>query len=167
MLVNVIAGTVVGLLATALLYTLHFAGLLKTGLGSQLLFLALAFHITGLIAALGYHRHRAGEGGAPFARLFGAGLMVSLFAGVVLAAGTHLFVTVVEPGYLDWLKASSLERLAASELPAEEQAAHRGQIEQLTPLGYAVQTLISTLIAGFFLSLTLAAFLRMRTLRSA
>ena len=41
-----------------------------------------------------------------FAMLFGAGLMVSLIAGIVLALGTHIFVTVVEPGHLEWLKQS-------------------------------------------------------------
>ena len=168
MLVNGIAGAVVGLLATALLYALHFAGVLKTPLGSQLLFLTLAFHITGLIAALGLHRHRAkSDGGASFAMLFGAGLMVSLVAGVVLALGTHIFVTVVEPGHLEWLKQSSLERMAEAEMSEEDKALHREQIEQLTPAAYSVQTLTSTLIAGFFLTITLAAFLRMRVLRSA
>ncbi|MEM8997697.1 MAG: DUF4199 domain-containing protein [Acidobacteriota bacterium] len=163
--INLIVGAAVGLLAAGLLYGAHAVEVLRTPLGSKLLLLTLVFHIAGLVVALGLHRYRAREeGGAPFSRLFGAGLMVSLAAGVVLALATQVFVTAVAPDYLDWVKASSLERLEqVTELGDEERAMHRRQVEQLTPQSYSVQTLTSTLVAGFFLSLTFAALLRMRT----
>lgn len=165
MLLNVIVGVVVGLAQTGLLFTLNFAGILRTERGGQLLMLALAFHIVGLLWALGRHRAKAGEEGAPFARLFGAGLMVSLIIGIVVATGSMVFMDAVDPSYLDWVKESSREQLQALELEAEEEQAHEDRLAQLTPVGYAMQGLMGTLMTGLFLSLTLSAFLRIRVLR--
>ncbi|MEM1177257.1 MAG: DUF4199 domain-containing protein [Acidobacteriota bacterium] len=168
MKINLIVGAVVGLLAAGLLFVLHATEVLRTPLGSQLLILTLAFHVTGLIVALGFHRHRAkDEGGAPFSRLFGAGLMVSLIVGVILGLGTQVFVTHVDPTYLDWVKETSLEQLdQMEEISEEEKARHREQVERLTLEGYAVETLKRTLVVGFFLSLTLAALFRMRAVQA-
>ncbi|MEM6794656.1 MAG: DUF4199 domain-containing protein [Acidobacteriota bacterium] len=166
MLLNLIVGVAVGLGQTGLLLVLHFAGVLRSQQGGRFLMLALAFHIVGLLWALGRHRAAASpEEGAPFSKLFGAGLMVSLIAGVVVAAGSLVFLEGIDPSYLDWIRESSRERLEALELPAEELEIQEQRLDQLTAAGYAMQGLMGTLMTGFFLSLTLAAFLRMRVIR--
>lgn len=164
MLLNVVTGLVVGIASASLIYVLHFLGVLRTPLGGQLLLLAIVFHTTGLLFAL--LRQRARDTDIPFARLFGAGLMLSLIAGLALAVGSYLFLTVVDPTYIDWVKERSREQLEAfPDLPVEERAAGEEQIAALTPGAYATQGLVGTLMIGFLLSLTLSAFLRMRVLR--
>lgn len=93
--------------------------------------------------------------------------MLSLVAGLTLAAGSYVFLTTVDPTYIDWVKERSVEQLDAfPDLSAEERAANEEQIAALTPGAYATQGLVGTMMLGFLLSLTLSAFLRMRVLRA-
>lgn len=168
MRLNLLIGLVVGLLSAGLLFVLHGLGMLRTPAGEQMLYFAVAFHITGLITVMALQRSRAvkADVDAPlFARLFGSGLMVSLISGCVVAAGTLLFMEVQDPSYLDWIKERSLIQLASFELPPEESEAQRQQIVDLSARVYATRALVGTLISGFFLSLTIAAFMRIRMLR--
>lgn len=170
MLLNLITGVLIGLGSSVLLYTLHFQGLLRTPLGGRLLMGAMLIHAVGLLAALWRHRSVGGFGGevdVPFIRLFGAGLVISLIAGLVVAQGSWLFIQVVDPTYLEWIRERSLEALAASPAPAAEKAQQAEAIRATTPLGYATQGLMGTLFFGLLLSLTLAALLRIRVLRTA
>ncbi|MCG8457897.1 MAG: DUF4199 domain-containing protein [Holophagales bacterium] len=168
MLLNLVTGLLVGLGSTGLLYVLHFQGLLREPLGERLWLGAMLIHAVGLLVALWRHRGSAGnEADVPFSRLFGAGLAVSFVAGAVAAQGAWLFVGVVDPSYLDWLRQSSLDALAAqAEMDAAERSAQEAAIAAITPARYAVQVLMGTLFTGFFLSLTLSALMRVRVLRT-
>ena len=169
MLLNLITGVLIGLGSSVLLYTLHFQGLLRTPLGGRLLMGAMLIHGVGLLAALWRHRSVGGAGGeidVPFSRLFGAGLVISMIAGLVVAQGSWLFIQVVDPTYLEWIQERSLEAVAESGMTADEQAMQVEAIRGITPLRYATQGLMGTLFFGLLLSLTLAALLRIRVLRT-
>ncbi|MEM8929982.1 MAG: DUF4199 domain-containing protein [Acidobacteriota bacterium] len=164
MLFNLITGAVVGLASASLIYILHFAEVLRTPLGGQLLLLAILFLTSGLLTAL--MRHRVREPEIAFGRLLGAGLAISMVAGLVLAIGSYVFTTTVDPTYLDFIRERSLEQLSQMDLPVEERAANEAQIAAINPSGYAMQGLFGTLVTGFLLSMTISAFLRMRVVRA-
>ncbi|MEL7061659.1 MAG: DUF4199 domain-containing protein, partial [Acidobacteriota bacterium] len=98
MTLNVLGGVVLGAASSALIIVLHAVGLLRTPVGGRLLMAALFLHAIVLIWVMSRH---ARDEAASFARLLGAGLAVSLTAAVVMALGSYVFVTAVDPSHLD------------------------------------------------------------------
>lgn len=162
MKINLGAGLAVGLLDFLLLCTLHWTGVLKTDLGVRLLMLTLFTHALGLIVAMVVLRRQ--EGGAGFARLFGAGLLVSLVAGVTAAGGMYVFLQRIDPTYLDYMLEDQ-RRHVIETWPEDQRDAALAQLDATTPAVYAGRgTIGGYMIRGFFLTLMLAAILRLRIL---
>lgn len=162
MKINLVAGLAVGLLDFLLLCTLHWTGILKTDLGVRLLMLTLFTHALGLIVAMVVLRRR--ERGAGFARLFGAGLLVSLVGGVIAAGGMFVFLQQVDPTYLDFMLDDQRQQVIDN-WPEDQRAAALAQLDATTPAAYAGRgTVGGYMIRGFFLTLMLSAILRLRIL---
>lgn len=170
MRLNLVAGLLIGGFGVVLTLGLHAAGLLRQPIGGRLSVLVLAVHAGTLVWALARHRVLARPDPVPFSRLVGAGLLISLVAGLVLLGGSLLFTTTIDPSYLPWLQesmASELEAAASEGVSADELAAQREAVEALTPTAYALQWLSGALFMGFLLTLPIAVLLRVGALRSA
>ncbi|MEM1202803.1 MAG: DUF4199 domain-containing protein [Acidobacteriota bacterium] len=172
MKLNVVAGLVLGLLSVAILYVCHWTGWLRTPAGENGLPLATGLlHILLLIWALRRHRNLARPEGVPFARLFGAGLLISLVGGITVAFGNLLLTQVLDPGFFDWAMERArfhlAEQMATMEgLTEADRQARLAILDAATPEGFAVQRMVQTLILGAFLSLPVAALVRLRSLKS-
>lgn len=160
---NLVVGVLVGLAELAFLWGMDLAGVLQSDLGARLLQFMLFFHALGLIVAM--VRVRQVEGAAIFARLLGAGLMVTFVAAVTAGAGNVFFLNVVEPGYLDWVMEQTREDIA--DWPEDRKAQAEEQIAATTPAVYATRGAMYYLVRGLLLSLLLAAVLRLRILRGS
>jgi Protein of unknown function (DUF4199) len=166
MKLNVLGGLAVASIALAVLLGLHISGSLRSPDAGSIFFLTIAGHAVVLIVVLRRHHLKLAPEQASFFRLLGAGLLLSLIAGLLIALGSYLFAARVDPTYLDWLLEVSREQIAAAGLPAE---AAQNELERLqgfaTPRGYALQSLIGALSTGFVLTLLISVILRLRALR--
>ena len=164
MILNVMAGLVVGLFATSLFWGLHYLGELRSTLGSQALWAAVIFHALTLVVTL--WRQRSRELDIPFPKLLAAGLVVTLIAAMVSGLGTWIFMTWIDPGFLDWVKEQSLAQLAELPLDEEQRRTQLEAVQASTPSSFIVQGMIAVLIRGFLLTLPIAALIRLRRVRS-
>lgn len=157
---NLIGGLTIGLAAIVVIHGLLLAGLMRTTLGAYLMMLILVVHAGVLIWV--FRRHvKAGQG--RFTQLLGAGMVISLLAGLVAGAGSMLYTEVSDPGYLSWLREESTLRLQQSPLSAVEKESRRVRIvESVRQPQYALQTVIGSMVSGLLLSFLLAVILRQR-----
>ena len=158
---NLIVGILIGLVELALLWGMDLAGVLQSDLGARMLRFMLFVHAVGLIVVM--VRLRQKEGSAGFARLLGAGLMVSFLAGMTAAGATYFFLEVVEPDYLGWVIEETRDDIA--DWPEDRRVQAEAQLEATTPGVYASRGTMAYLLRGLLLSLLLAAVLRLRILR--
>ena len=159
---NLLVGALIGLVEFLLLWGLDLAGVLRSDTGARSLQFMLFVHALGLIVVM--VRLRQTEGAASFPKLLAAGLMVSFVAGLTAAAGTFVFLEVVEPGYLDWVLDQTRQDIA--DWPDDQRALAVEQLAATTPGVYASRGAVSYLVRGLLLSLLLAAVLRLRILRT-
>lgn len=168
MKLNLLGGVLVGLFSSLVFYGLYWSGMLRSEEGGKFLFLASAAHAAALILVLSRHRANALPAAIPFFKLFGAGLFLSFVAGVVVAIGSFLFTTQVDPTYLPWVIEETAAHLKTLELPeAELQQQLASLPERVTPGSYAFQGLVGLCMTGLFLTLVIAAFLRIRAMKLA
>lgn len=171
MRLNVAAGLLIGGFGVALTLLLFATGQLREPIGGRLAPLSLAVHAGTLVWALARHRKLAKPEPVSFARLVGAGLLISLVAGVVLFVGALALTTSIDPDYLPWLRESmtrDLEAAAADGLVADDAlAAQRAEIDTLQPMSFALQWLTGPLVMGLLLTLPIAMLLRVGALRHA
>lgn len=166
MKLNILGGLLVGLMANLIFYGLHFTGLLRTPDGAKVLFLASGVHAAVIILVLSRHRSQALPEAIPFAKLMGAGLFLSLVAGLCTAAGLLVFTTQVDKTHLAWVVEQSTEQAKTMGLSEAELQAHIASLPELvTPWSLAFQGLAGTCIVGFFLSLVIGALLRLRAVQ--
>ena len=160
MRINLIAGLLVGLMATGLFYGLHVLGQLRTDFGTQFMWTAVAFHVALLGGAMWRHHKVDPEIG--FSRLLASGLLISLVGALVSGLGTWIFVTFVDPTFFEWMRDQSAAQLAEFPLSDEERAAQLELLSKATPTSFVIQGITSTLMRGFLLSLPIAALMRLR-----
>ncbi len=166
MKLNLLGGLLVGVLSNLIFLTVYWSGLLRTDSGGRLLFLISAVHAVVLIVVLSRHRQNALPDAVPFAKLFGAGLFLSFVAGVFTGMGSYTFTTLIDPTHLDWVIEKSVEYVKTLELPeAELQKEIAEMPSRVSPVTYAIQGLIGICTTGFFLSLVIAALLRIRAVQ--
>jgi hypothetical protein len=163
MKLNLAFGVLLGLFSSGLVYLLYHFGWLRTPEGTRLLLLNPLFHSLLVIVALIRHRAAAMPDNVPFARLFGAGLLISFVGGALSAFGAWIFTSYVDPTHLEWVKEQTARHILESGRPAAEIEAQLGQLAgQATPGAYAAQSLFAVLVIGFLLSLVVSALLRLR-----
>lgn len=166
MRLNLLGGVLVGLFSNLVFYGLYWSGMLRSEEGGKFLFLASAAHAAALILVLSRHRASALPAAVSFATLFGAGLFLSFVAGVVTAFGSYVFTTQVDPTYIGWVIEETGAHLKTLELPAAElQQQLAGLPERVTPGSYAFQGLVGVCMTGLFLTLVIAALLRIRAMQ--
>lgn len=164
MKVNLIAGFALGLFSAISLVALHQLGLLRSpDTARWMLALTMTVHSVILILALLRHRAAAGADGMPFSRFLGAGLFISFLGGVISAISSWVFVTWVDPSHLEWVRAETVAQIQQSGLSGAELEQQLAQLPaQIPPAAYAIQALRALLIMGLFLSVVIAALLRLR-----
>jgi len=166
MKLNVLGGLLVGVASNLIFLLTYWAGILRTEKGGYVLLLASAVHAIVLILVLSRHRSDALPNAVPFARLFGAGLMLSFVAGLFAAIGSYTFTTLIDPTYLGWIVERSIEYIKTLEMPeAQLQEEIAAMPSRVSAVSYAIQGLIGVCMTGFFLSLVISALLRLRAMK--
>ena len=166
MKLNLLGGVIVGMFSNLVFYALYWADLLRSEDGARLLFLASGLHAAVLIGVLSKHRSAALPEAIPFAKLFGAGLILSFVAGICTSLGSYYFTTQVDPSYLGWITEQSIAHLKTMDLPEAQLNAEIAALpSRVTPGSYAFQGLVGVCITGFVLTLVIGALLRLRAMQ--
>lgn len=163
MLLNLIAGLLLGLFSGSLYFVLHALELLRTASAGQLFWAAVICH--GVILLLVLWRQRSADPRIGFARLLASGLMVSLIGALITGLGVWLFVSFVDPTFIDWLREQSLARLDQLGLSEDQRSLQEAQIRSADKGNFVTQAVMAVLFRGFLFSLPLAALLRLRAAR--
>jgi hypothetical protein len=152
-------GLIIGVLCSAWMFVMGFAGWYSDPVSSRLFFLVIAIEAGGLLWGL---RRTAALGRAYAAQVL-AGTMMAIVAGVIITAASLLLTTVVFPDYFAQVQSSyrtSLQKQGMSE--ADIAAAAEANAASATPMAQAESGFIGTLITGIVASAVIAAFVRGR-----
>jgi hypothetical protein len=152
-------GLLIGVLCSAWMFVMGFAGWYTDPALSNLFFLVIAIEVAGLVWGL---RRTAALGRAYGAQVL-AGTMMAIVAGVIIIAASLVFTTAVFPEYLTQVQDSyrvSLQKQGMSE--AEIGAAVQANSASATPMAQAESGFIGTLVTGIVASALIAVFVRRR-----
>jgi hypothetical protein len=152
-------GLSIGVLCGIWTFVMGFTGWYKDPRLASLFFLVVLIEVGGLFWGL---RRTAAEG-----RTYGgqivAGALMAVIAGVVIIASSLLFTMVAFPDYFQELEAIQRQLLAArgasaAEIETDVLAFRSGA----TPMSYAMNGFIATLVTGIIASALIAIAVRAR-----
>ena len=105
-------------------------------------------------------RITAGEG-RTYGKQVAAGVLMSVFGGIVIFFGSLLFTTVLFPHYFEDIRRVTEEVLKAKGLSPDSIKSQMDlQATAQTPLVSALSGFIGTIVTGLIISLVVAAFVR-------
>lgn len=156
-----IYGGLIALAGAVLTFGMDAAGLEADPASSQLLGLVgLLFPIIGIVLAIRSAKN-ADPGPFSFGDGFKQGALVSLVAAVLAAVFTYLYVTAVNPDYLDAVRAATEAQLRERGLTGPEfEQAQSLQAGMSTPGAVSSIGFMTQLILGLIVSAVAAAILR-------
>lgn len=150
------AGLVLGLAVELWVYVMGILGWYKDPVLLNFFWLVILIQIGVLIWGL-----RLTADGKTYGAQVGAGVLMSLVGGVIIALGSILFTTVVFPNYFEELRAASEEMMRKQVLSEEEIETQLDSMAPLqTPIMQAIQGFFGTLVTGLLASLVIAIFIR-------
>jgi hypothetical protein len=153
------AGLLIGVLCGVWTFVMGFTGWYRDPALATMFFMVIAIEIGGLTWGL---RRTAAQGRGYWSQIV-AGAMMSIVAGVIIIGSSLLFTTVAFPDYfreVEQIRRTMLEQQGKN--PAEIEAAIQEFRSGATPMGYAMQGFIGTLITGILASALIAIRLRAR-----
>ncbi|QEC53401.1 uncharacterized protein DUF4199 [Anseongella ginsenosidimutans] len=147
-----------GLIAGAVMILLslisYYAGMMQNAAIQWLSYILLAL---GIFFGVRHHRDKELGGYISFGRGLGTGVLISLFAGILLSAFILLFYGVIDPGALEELKRLQEEGMYEKGMSDEQIDM---SLKFVNPGFMAMVTLPMMTFFGFIISLVIAAILK-------
>lgn len=154
-------GGIIGLVNLVWLYAAFYLGMHTSSMGQFWMFMAIWFVMNIGLYAVALRTLRAGCESWSFGRGLGAGAIMGVVSAIVAALSQVGYFTVVNPDWQEYLVGRTEEFLHQQGLPAEQIEV---QLEKtragVTLPVYAVQSAVTALLTGLFLSAVLMGFLR-------
>lgn len=156
-----IYGGLVAVAGAILTFVMGAMGLESNQQASQFIgLLGFLFPIVGVVLAIRSAKN-ADPGPFSFGDGFKQGLLVALVAAVLGAVFTYLYVTAINPGYLDSMREAANAQLRQQGLgPRELQQMEAMQSGMTSPGAVTAIAFFSQLIAGAIISAVAAAIMR-------
>lgn len=150
-------GLLIGILCGAWMFVIGFTGWYRDPVMLNMFYLVIVIQLAVLVWGL---RQTAARGRG-YGGQIGAGMLMSLIAGVIIVASSILFTAVVFPDYFQELQAIQAEMLRAQGKSDGEIAAMLAMTAPMqTPLMNALTGFAGTIGTGLVGSLIIAAFIR-------
>ncbi|GEO06504.1 hypothetical protein AAE02nite_41680 [Adhaeribacter aerolatus] len=143
------------------MYLEFLAGFHGSEVGRYTGFAALLFTILGIYFGIRAYRNHDRAGRINFWQGVLAGVVISIFAGVITAAFTFVYLQYINPGFVDFmvnLKRQTLEQQGATEVQIQSNEMVTREIFQ--PLPQALRSFGGYLAAGSLFSLIMAGLLK-------
>ncbi len=151
------AGILIGVLCGVWTFVMGFTGWYKDPVLLNLFWVVIVIQIALLVWAL----KKTAAAGRRYGAQVLAGTLISLFAGVLIFAGSLLFTTVVFPNYFAEITALQ-EQMLRDQGKTEEVIRTTMDLaaKTNTPMASAVGGFIGTVVTGLLASLVIAGFVR-------
>jgi hypothetical protein len=95
-----------------------------------------------------------------YGKSLGAGMIILVYAAIIVAVYTYLLYKVIDPGLIDKTIAASTAKLEAKGMPESAiDAATKMQAKMLKPAIISLTQVFSTLFMGFLMSLVTSIFI--------
>ena len=158
-----IYGIVTGILIAGYMYLAYLTDAYHYQLGQFTGLVSLVLTVLGIFFGMRAYRQYSRQGIMSYWQGVLAGVLISVFAGLITAAFTFVYLQYINPGFVDILvelKRRNLMQQGASEVQVQSNAIVNREIYQ--PLPQALLALGGYVAAGCLLSLIAAGFLKSR-----
>lgn len=156
-----ICGLITGLVISGWMYLEFLAGFHGTATGRYTGFAALLFTILGIYFGIRAYRNRERAGKINFWQGVLAGVVISVFAGLVTALFTFAYLQYLNPGFVDYMV--NLNRQTMIQHGATDVQIQSNEIvtrEMFRPIPQAMRAFGGYLAAGSLFSLIIAGLLK-------
>lgn len=152
-------GLIMGVALVILSLITYLAGAIKAP--TWVSFINYAIMIGIIIWGTMKYRDEVLSGAISYGNALGFGVLISLFAGIIVAVFTFLLTTVIDPDYIGKILALTEEELVKRGMSDDQiEAAIEMQKKFMSPLIISVSALFGMVVMGFIFSLITSIFLK-------
>lgn len=152
-------GLIMGVVLVILSLITYWAGVVKPPFWLSIINYAIMVGI--IVWGTKKYRDEALEGAITYGNALGFGVLISLFAGVIVAVFTYIQFTLIDPDLISKLLAIAEEELVNTGMPDDQiETALEMQKKFMTPLITTISALIGMVVMGFIFSLITSIFLK-------
>ncbi|MGV3589651.1 MAG: DUF4199 domain-containing protein [Adhaeribacter sp.] len=156
-----ISGIITGLVISGWMYLEFLAGFHGSAVGRYTGFAALIFTILGIFFGIRAYRIKERAGQMNFWQGVLAGVVISVFAGLITAIFTFVYFSYINPGFVDYmvnLNRQTLEQHGATDVQVQSNEIVTRELFQ--PLPQALRAFGGYVAAGSLFSLIIAGLLK-------
>lgn len=152
-------GLIMGVTLVILGLITYLAGAVKTP--TWVSFINYAIMIGIIIWGTKKYRDEVLSGAISYGNALGFGVLISLFAGIIVAVFSFLLTTVIDPDYIGKILTIAEEELVNRGMSDDQiEAAIEMQKKFMTPLIISISSLLGMVVMGFIFSLITSIFLK-------
>jgi hypothetical protein len=152
-------GLIMGVALVILSLITYLAGAVKAP--TWVSFINYAIMIGIIIWGTMKYRDEVLSGAISYGNALGFGVLISLFAGIIVAVFTYIQITLIDPDFISKMLAIVEEELVKRGMPDEQiEMAVEMQKKFMTPLIMTVSSLLGMVVMGFIFSLITSIFLK-------
>ncbi len=152
-------GLIMGVILVIVSLVTYLFGVMKTPTWVNIINYAIiiAIIVWGTIK----YRNEVLGGSITYGNALGFGVLITLFAGIIVAVFTLLLATVIDPDYADKLLVMAEEEMVKTGIPDEQmEMALDMQKKFMTPVFISLSSLFGMVLMGFIFSLITSIFLK-------
>ncbi|MBK7682504.1 MAG: DUF4199 domain-containing protein [Bacteroidia bacterium] len=123
--------------------------------------LSMAIPVICIVFATKEYKATIGNGWMKFSDVFKQGLLIFVIGGIITAAYTVLYVTVIDPEFMTFIQEKQMNKMLEMGMPEEQVEQQLNMSAKFqTPFWMFTWTLLGTLLIGTLISLIMAAVLK-------
>lgn len=158
---NMNFGAIAGFAIIIVTVLLYFFNLTQNFAVSIIIYAIL---IATVVMGTRFLRDKIQNGNITYGRALGSGTMISLFASVIIAFYTFIFLKLIDPSEIDKIFSLMEDKMYQQGLPEDQiEMALEMSKKFTTPFTIALGTVFSYSLWGFLFSLIISAFIRKKS----
>lgn len=152
-------GLIMGAVLIILSLITYLAGVVKPPFWVSLINYAIMVGI--IVWGTKKYRDEVLEGAISYGNALGLGVLITLFAGVIVAVFTYIQITIIDPDFVSKILAIAEEELVKRGMSDDQiEMALDMQKKFMTPLFMIISSLFGMVLMGFLFSLITSIFLK-------
>ncbi|MEY1639759.1 DUF4199 domain-containing protein [Tenuifilum osseticum] len=152
-------GLIMGVALIILSLITYLAGIVKPPFWVSIINYAIIIGI--IVWGTKKYRDEVLEGAITYGNALGFGVLITLFAGVIVAVFTYIQITLIDPDFVSKMLAIAEEELVKRGMPDEQiEMAIEMQKKFMSPLIMTISSLLGMVVMGFIFSLITSIFLK-------
>ncbi|MEO5571303.1 MAG: DUF4199 domain-containing protein [Bacteroidia bacterium] len=153
-LITAVTGIVISMI-------IFLIGLDKSQTGENLGYINIVILIAAMVMAVKERRENELGGFIEFGQAFSTGMMVVLIASAITAVYTFLYISVINPGFRDYVLQKQITKMETSGQSQEQIDMALPYVEKfMTPVMMTLFTFLGGLVVGVIIALIIAAIMK-------